>query len=96
MRKFKMGLITLAASAAVLAPVGIASGSTQGDPKNHNDGQCGDALIVVLSCFTINDNEVTLAEAELQCIGVDVNALAIGESRTCSNGGAQIVRLGKW
>jgi hypothetical protein len=95
MRKLKMGLVTLAASAAVLAPVGIASATTQGGPKDHNDGTCNGS-INVLSCFTINDNEVTLVDATLQCIGVDVNLLAIGESRTCSNGGAQIVRLGSW
>jgi hypothetical protein len=95
MRKFKMGFVTLAASAALLVPAGIAGATAQGGPKDHNDGQCnGD--IVVLSCFTIDDNEVTLAEATLQCIGVNVNLLAIGESRTCSNGGAQIVRLGHW
>jgi hypothetical protein len=101
MRKFKMGLVTLAASAALLAPVGIASATTQGNPKNHNDGQCNDAVINVASCFTINDNELTLVEAELQCTGVTVPIalLGVNQTETCSSGSQQgnlIKRIGVW
>ena len=94
MRKFKMGLVTLAASAALIVPAGAAMATSQGGPKDHNDGTCNGS-INVLSCFTIDDNEVTVVDATLQCIGVDVNLLSIGQQATCSNG-AQIIRLGKW
>ena len=94
MSKFKTGLAVLATSAAVLAPAGIAGATAQGGPKDHDDGTCNGS-INVLSCFTIDDNEVTLVDATLQCLGVNVPLLSIGQNATCSNG-AQIVRLGKW
>jgi hypothetical protein len=90
MRKFKMGLITLAASAALI-PAGLA----QANPRDHNDGKCN-GKINVLSCFTVNDNEIGNTEDITayiigNCVGVAVPV--VGASAQC--GSATIVNLGK-
>jgi hypothetical protein len=94
MRKFKTGLIAVAASAALLVPAGIASAT--GGPKDHNDGQCNGS-INVLSCFTIDDNELTLVDATVQCVGasIPIAVLGINQTSTCQDG-KQVVRIGHW
>ncbi len=91
MRKFKMGLITLAASAALI-PAGIAQA---GGPKDHNDGQCNGSINVA-SCFTVNDNEIgTLGDITTYILGncVGVAVPIVGQSAQC--GSATIANLGK-
>jgi len=80
MRKFKMGLITLAASAAVLAPVGLANASTQSaSTPTTTSGTC----TALVGCGfqlvgDINGNQVVLLNnvnaqvAALNCLNIGV------------------------
>lgn len=89
MRKFKMGLITLAASAAFLVPAGSAVASTQSTSNGASS-----SLGCVLVCFDIytgdilSHNNVSVNTAANVC-GVQVvqlTALGIGQIVKCSNG----------
>jgi hypothetical protein len=92
MRKVKMGLITLAASAAVFAPVaGSATASTQSAPSKASAGCIG---IGVLNCFQIlNDNNVVVVDDVNVSTGgilcgvavIELNLLQIGDFTDCSN-----------
>jgi hypothetical protein len=94
MRKFKYGIMTLAASAAVFAPAGIASAT--GGPQDHNDGQCNGSINVA-SCFTVDNNELTLLQATVKCVGasIPIAVLGINQTSTCQDG-SQVVRISPW
>ena len=97
MRKFKMGLITLVASAAVAVPAGSALAGTQSTSAPATTSvTCG--LINVASCWDIytgdiasgnlSNNDVDITVAANIC-GVSVARLEIvhvGDFVSCSNG----------
>jgi hypothetical protein len=78
MRKFKMGLITLAATAAVLAPTGIASAATQSASAPANDTctalvGCGFQLV-----GDVNGNQVVfLQNVNAQTAALNCNNIGI-------------------
>jgi hypothetical protein len=92
MRKFKTGLIALAASAALVIPAGLANASTQSaSTSNTASTKC---VIGLLGCFDIytgdilSDNDVDVSTAATFC-GVQVsvlNALGVGNWMDCGGG----------
>ena len=94
MRKFKYGLVALAASAAMIIPAGLANASTQSASTAMNPpGQCG--IITVLCVDVIDIDNKVIWTGDLVNIGevcvlndvVDVvGKLKNGATLTCSNG----------
>jgi hypothetical protein len=94
MRKFKYGLVALAASAAMIIPAGAANASTQSASTAMNPpGQCG---VIVVLCVDVLHNGVNIWTGDIAspdisnvCILNDVdvlNKLKDGLTLTCSNG----------
>jgi hypothetical protein len=100
MRKFKYGLVALAASAAMIIPAGAANASTQSASTAMNPpGQCG--LITLICVDVLNNNNVVvwtgdIASPDIKNVSVCglndvvdlalVNKLKNGAELTCSNG----------
>jgi hypothetical protein len=97
MRKFKMGLITVAASAAMFIPAGLASASTQSASTQWNPpGDCG--IISILCVDVLNNNNVVVKTGDILspditsvCIlsgNLDQNLVLLngGSVLTCSDG----------
>jgi hypothetical protein len=74
MRKFKTGLITLAASAAILVPAGLANASTQSaaTPSTASDVCVG---LVTLCVDVLNDNNVVIKTGDI--LSNDVTSVCI-------------------
>ena len=92
MRKFKYGLVALAASAAMIIPAGLANASTQ-SASTSNTASTG-CVVGVLSCFdlytgdVLSNNDVDVTTAVAFC-GVQVsvlNALGVGNWMDCGGG----------
>jgi len=89
MRNIKMGLITFAATAALVIPAAGATASTQ----QHTSSSLSNTPCIVgaVGCFDIyindvlshNDVDVTTA---ISFCGVQVQALAIGQFMNCGGG----------
>jgi len=90
MRKFKIGLITLAASAAVLAPAGSAAASAQSTsaPVKHSTPKVSCLLlcefdIVVGDVLSYNNIPVALAANVCNTnVGV-LSAMIVNQTATC-------------
>ena len=98
MRKFKYGLVALAASAAMIIPAGAANASTQSASTTMNPpGQCG--VIAILCVDVLNNNNVVIKTGDILspditnvCVlsGIlndNVTALNNGDVLTCSGNG---------
>lgn len=93
MRKFKLGLITLAATAAVAVPASSAlAGNESTSATGSTSVLCG--AVNVASCWDIytgdilSDNDVTINVAANIC-GVSIvrlEAVHVGDFISCSNG----------
>ena len=82
MRKFKMGLITLAASAAVIVPAGSASATSSDHSKwtAHCNviAVCGNDVDVEIGDINVLNNFVAL-----NCAGADITAFVVKDQNTC-------------
>jgi hypothetical protein len=95
MRKFKYGLVALAASAAMIIPAGAATASTQSASTAMNPGQCG-AIINI--CVDVLHNGVVIETGDILSRNVvqvcvldgnlndNITALNRGDVLTCTNG----------
>jgi len=90
MRNIKMGLITLAASAAILVPATSATAVTQNTAASSSlsNAPC---IVGAVGCFDIyiddvlSHNDVDVNTAISFC-GVQVQALAVGQFMNCGGG----------
>jgi len=90
MRNIKMGLITLAASAAILVPAASATAVTQNTAASSSLSSAP-CVVGAVGCFDIyindvlshNDVDVTTA---ISFCGVQVQALAVGQFMNCGGG----------
>jgi len=92
MRKFKYGLVALAASAAVIIPAGAANASTQSASTTMNPpGECG--FISILCVDVLNDNNVVvwtgdIASPDLTVGNVCVLSGNLNQNLVLLNGGS--------
>lgn len=96
MRNLKTGLIALAASAAFLVPATSATAATS-SVATTNAAMTASAGCQFL-CFDIyknnvlSDINVTLIDASLKCVGVNLQALNIGQQAICGDPTVKVVR----
>jgi hypothetical protein len=96
MRKFKYGLVALAASAAMIIPAGAANASTQSASTAMNPpGQCG---FISILCVDVLHNGVNIWTGDIGDVDIsnvcvlsgnlndNVTALNRGDVLTCTNG----------
>jgi hypothetical protein len=96
MRKFKYGLIAVAASAAMFIPAGLANASTQSASTAMNPpGQCG---IISILCVDVLHNGVNVQTGDILSTDItnvcvlsgnlnqNLDLLNTGSVLTCTNG----------
>jgi hypothetical protein len=96
MRNIKMGLITLAASAAILIPAAGATASTQQDTSTA----ASSSLTCVVLCFDLyvddvlsgNDVEISPTVEFCGIQAVQLQALAVGQTIDCADGHKKVKR----
>jgi hypothetical protein len=97
MRNLKTGLITLAATAAFLVPAAGAQAATTSSVATTNASMTASGSCLFL-CFDIYKNgvltdiDVDLITATLKCIGVNLQALNIGQQAICGDPTVTVVR----
>jgi hypothetical protein len=96
MRKFKMGLVTLAASAAVLVPATSAPATTSSVASTSAamtaTGGCEFLCFDIYKNDVLSDIDISLVEAELKCTGVNLSLLSIGQQAVCGDNSVKAVR----
>jgi hypothetical protein len=95
MRKFKYGLVALAASAAMIIPAGAANASTQSASTTMNPGQCG---VWTLICVDVLHDGVNIETGDIASENVvqvcvldgilndNITKLNRGDVLVCTNG----------
>ncbi|MGH2943512.1 MAG: hypothetical protein ACRDLN_12145 [Solirubrobacteraceae bacterium] len=94
MRKFKMGLIALTASAALMIPAANAAASTQSVSNTASSSSAG----CVLLCFdlyvddVLSGNDVDIITATVFCNNISLVGVLVGQWVSCGDGHKKVKR----